>query len=141
MGALFPPPPAPMRSNIFQLLYNTYLHNAEAIGYFGMAAVVFLLLLWKPKRWLALWLLGFVLLLVRFQYLKHIVGPLYDQTAGVLFEGVAVSGSQRRTYFIFNVLAPFGMYAIGWGSIIVGALDRSVILHLRKKTGRSSSAE
>lgn len=130
-----------MRSNIFQLFYNTYLHNAEAIGYFGMAVCVFLLLLWKPRRWLALWLLGFVVLLVRFQYLKHIVGPLYDQTAGVLFEGVAVSGYQRRTYFIFNVLAPFAMYVVGWGSLIIGALDRDFLIHFKKKTAKSSRAE
>ena len=105
-----------MKRNFAELLYTTWLHNDFAIACAVGVALALFLLLKKPSRRGVLLLVGFSVLFLRFQYLKHIVEPLLDQTTGVLLREEAVGGSPKL-FVVLNVLVPFGMYLVGWGSV------------------------
>jgi hypothetical protein len=109
-----------LQNNIFDLIYWTFLHNSDAIALFLSVMFALGLLFWRPQRVLVLWLIGFTLLLARFEYLKHVVDPLTNQTLEVL---IRTEGHYRARQvidvFFYDVL-PLGMYLIGWGSIWLG---------------------
>src|SRR3989344_3646401 len=109
-----------LKTGIFQLLYFTFMHNADAIAYLIGIGFVFALLMWKPRRILVLFLIGFILLELRFQYLKHIVDPLYDQTVGAMLQGGTFFRTRRLLDLFMNDLIPLGLYFGGWGSLMLG---------------------
>lgn len=111
-----------LKTGIFQLLYFTFLHNADAIAYLVGIIFVFVLLLKNPRRILVLYLLGFILLEIRFQYLKHIVDPLYDQTVGAMLQGGTFFRTRRILDLFLNDLVPMGLYVGGWGCLFAGIL-------------------
>jgi len=115
-----------LKRGIFQLIYFTFLHNAEAIAYFFGIIFVFGLLMWKPRRVLMLFLLAFVCLEIRFQYLKHIVDPLYDQTVGAMLQGGTFFRTRRLLDLFMNDIVPLGLYIVGWGSLFAGIFFSSV---------------
>jgi len=105
-----------MKQNLVELLYTTWIHNDFAIACAFGALVSLLLLFRRPSRFGILLLVGFAVLFLRFQYLKHIVEPLLDQTTGVLLRDEN-AGRGRSVFVLLNVLVPFGMYILGWGSL------------------------
>lgn len=109
-----------LKAGLFQLLYFTFLHNADAIAYLIGILFIFVLLLKKPSRVLVLFLLGFILLELRFQYLKHIVDPLYDQTVGAMVQTSSFLKTRRLFDIVLNDLIPIGLYLAGWGSLFAG---------------------
>ena len=110
-----------MKRNFAELLYTTFLHNDFAIACAVGIVLALFLLLKKPSRRGVLLLVGFGVLLLRFQYLKHIVEPLLDQTTGVLLREEAAGGS-RKLFVLLNILVPFGMYLAGWGSLFLALI-------------------
>lgn len=109
-----------LKTGIFQFLYFTFLHNADAVAYLVGIIFVFGLLMWKPRRILVLFLLGFILLELRFQYLKHIVDPLYDQTVGAMLQEGTFFRTRRLLDLLMNDLIPLALYFGGWGSLLTG---------------------
>lgn len=121
-----------MKRNFAELLYTTWIHNDFAIACVVGAALALVLLLKKPSRRGVLLLVGFSVLFLRFQYLKHIVEPLLDQTTGVLLREEAAGGS-RKLFVMLNVLVPFGMYLVGWGSVFLALFADVLRLPRAKK--------
>ena len=109
-----------LKAGIFQFLYFTFLHNADAVAYAVGVLFAFLLLLKQPRRRFVLFLLGFLMLELRFQYLKHIVDPLYDQTVGAMLQGGTFFRTRRLLDIAMNDLAPMALYFGGWGSLFLG---------------------
>ncbi|MEO8582078.1 MAG: hypothetical protein ABI425_05920 [Patescibacteria group bacterium] len=111
-----------LKAGFFQLFYFTFLHNADAIAYLVGILFIFALLIKKPSRVLILFLLGFILLELRFQYLKHIVDPLYDQTVGAMIQTSSFLKTRKFFDILLNDLVPMGLYVGGWGSMMAGML-------------------
>jgi hypothetical protein len=109
-----------LKTGLFQLLYFTFLHNADAIAYMIGIIFIFVLLLKKPSRVLVLFLLGFIVLEIRFQYLKHIVDPLYDQTVGAMLQEGTFFRTRRLIDLLLNDLVPLGLFFVGWGCVFAG---------------------
>ena len=113
-----------LQRGLLDLVYFTWLHNAEAIAYFVGILLTLGLLFLKPKRTTLLFFWGFLVLLVQFQYVKHIVEPLEAQTMQtVLQRGASGLRFQRLTSFGFQKVIPFGLYFVGWGSIFLSILS------------------
>ncbi|MBQ6437975.1 hypothetical protein IJJ12_01165 [bacterium] len=105
---------------IFQLIYFTYLHNQLVIGFLLTAGVALYALIKKPTRERVFWFVGFLVLMLHFEYQKHIVADLADQTIATLF---LEEGHYRFRWltqvFIYHAI-PLVMWLVGWGSVILG---------------------
>ncbi len=126
-----------LKAGFFQLFYFTFLHNADAIAYLIGIIFIFVLLLKKPSRVLVLFLIGFIALELRFQYLKHIVDPLYDQTVGTLIQTNSFYRSRRFIDILLNDITPMLLYLGGWGSLLSGVFLSS--FSLKKQSPKKPS--
>ena len=109
-----------MERGFFYLFYFTFLHNSEVIAYVLVAAISLVMLLKKPSRRYTFFLIGFLVLAFLFEYDKHIVKDLADQTVDTLF---LEEGNYRLQWFTKNIfyhIAPFILWIVGWGSVILG---------------------
>jgi hypothetical protein len=118
MTLLFMPISPQLQQGLVNLVYFTWLHNAEAIAYFVGCALTLYLQLKKPNRIYLLFFIGFLLLLLQFQYVKHIVVPLQEQTLhAVLQQGAQGLRFSKITSLFLNKVIPIGLYLTGWGTI------------------------
>lgn len=75
---------ADLKQNVFYMLLFLISHNAFAIFCVAGIIVGIILSIYKPSRTHVVLLLGFIVLLFAFEYIKHIVGPLREQTINSL---------------------------------------------------------
>ncbi|MFA5136358.1 MAG: hypothetical protein WC489_03100 [Patescibacteria group bacterium] len=120
--------PPDLKQNIFYTLYFTIIHNGVAILYFiGILISAFLSLL-KPSRKHVLLLLGFSLLLLGFEYNKHILEGLREQTINALIT-IQEHNKVRRLINIFYLKAlPLFLPVTGWVFIVA-----AIYLHVKGK--------
>ncbi len=118
------------QQNIIYTLYFILLHNFEAILYSFGIFVMTLWILYKPSRAKFLVFFGFVILLFAFEYKKHIVEGLTEQTVNSLI-------TERRSYRIeryvevtLSKLVPLALPLLGWSLVVGGIMTR--ILKLEK---------
>lgn len=123
-----------LKQNIFYTVYFTVTHNLPVFIY-GFGILVFAILaIVKPRRSFILLLLGCIILLFGFEYEKHILEGLREQTINALIT-VKEYGFVRRVVNIVLVkLLPLGLPVAGWGLIIFG-------IYLYKKEGRYTKAK
>lgn len=107
--------------NLLNTIYLTFAHNEYAIAFFIGALLSVISLIYKPSRSKVLLLIAFTTLLIGFEYEKHIMEPLMDQTLNSL--GVNEGGSRSGSLLakIFKILLPFGFFTVGWG-LLFGVL-------------------
>jgi hypothetical protein len=102
--------------NIFSTIYSTFDHNNLVIAYVAAAFLAALLVFRRPNRFHLLLLFGFSLLAFNYEYEKHLIAPLRDQTLKALAPNPAVHiKTQYYTEIFLSVLVPIGLYSIGWG--------------------------
>ena len=78
---------------------------------------------------MVLFLMAFVLLLLRFEFLKHIVDPLEAQTVGVVVTSNGDFQKTRRGFdLLFNDVIPVGLYVAGYASLFLAI----IIEHFKK---------
>lgn len=111
-----------VQQGMIQLIYSTFLHNSQAIAFFIGIIVSLLLLLKKPERIYVLFLIGFTVLFIRFEYLKHIADPLQQQTVGVVVTDQGYQRTRRLIDIFINDLVPLAMYLIGWASLFLAMI-------------------
>jgi len=109
-----------LKQNIFYTVYFSITHNVPVFLY-GTGIIIFsLLAIRKPKRSLILLLLGCITLLFAFEYQKHILDGLKEQTMNALIT-VQEHNKVRRIVNIVLVKAiPILLPLGGWILIIVG---------------------
>jgi hypothetical protein len=113
---------ADLKVGLLSTLYATWLHNSLAIALVVMVLACAGLLVLKPKRRFVFFLLGFLLLLLEFEYRKHFGKALEEQT----INSVILQGDHLRTRSLmedfFQKLIPFGLWLGGWGLVFLGIL-------------------
>lgn len=124
-----------LQKGLFDLMYFTWLHNSEALAYFAGCILTLFLQFKKPSRTYLLLFIGFLLLLLQFQYLKHIVEPLEQQTLQtVLQQGSQGLRFSRITSIVLNKIIPIGLYLGGWGSIFWAIIKKNSNIEIRNNT-------
>lgn len=112
-----------MKESLFQLVYFTFLHNAEVIAYVLMAVMALIMLIRKPARRYVFLFVGFLLVAFLFEYQKHIVGNLAEQTVNTLYQtGGGTYRTQRLTNLFMYHAVPLALWLGGWGMIALGIL-------------------
>ncbi len=121
------------QQNVIYTVYFIFLHNFEAILYSIGIIVTTLLAIYKPTRGRILIMWGFVILLFAFEYEKHILEPLKEQTLNSL---ITQRESIRIEYYVTKILTkavPLLLPLFGWFLIVTGIFfDR--ILQIIKKS-------
>lgn len=112
--------PVDLKLGLASTIYATWLHNNLAIALlFGIGLVVLKLIL-KPRRKFVFLLIGFVLLLLQFEYQKHFAKALEEQTINsVILQGEHLRAKSFMEDF-FQKLIPFGLWVVGWGMVFLG---------------------
>ncbi|MFZ2206349.1 MAG: hypothetical protein WA061_06860 [Microgenomates group bacterium] len=116
-----------LQQNVFYAVYFTVTHNLPVFIYGAGICISALMAIIKPKRSYVLFLLGFIILLFAFEYQKHILDGLKEQTINALITVQEHNLVRRVVNIILIKLLPLGMPLIGWSFIILG-----VYLHKRK---------
>jgi hypothetical protein len=117
-----------LTDGLIDTVFLTFIHNQDAIGYFLGIIISIGLLFYRPSRTNLLLLIGFIFLLFGFEYNKHIIAPLEDQTiSSIGAEGDSAVFLKR----IFQKLLPLGFFVIGWGSVLLSFILQSI--KLKKK--------
>ena len=106
------------QQNILYTIFFLFLHNGIAIFFaFGIAVSVIWALI-RPSRSAVFSIVGFSLLLLGFEYNKHIVEPLIQQTQGSL---ITERQSYRLAWLVEKVLGkvmPVLLYGVGLCSLL-----------------------
>ena len=127
--------PPDLKQNIVYTVYFTVTHNLPVFFYGAGIALFALLAILKPRRSYVFFLLGFIILLFSFEYEKHILEGLKEQTINALIT-IQEHNMVRRIINIVLVKAlPLLLPFTGW-SMIFGGLylfNRERKLHGKSK--------
>lgn len=117
-----------LKQNIFYTVYFTVSHNFAAFIYLTGIVVSLVFALIKPTRKSIFLLLGFIILLFSFEYNKHILEGLREQTLNALIT-IQEHNKVRRVINIITLKAlPVLLPLTGWGLVGLAAF-----LHFRNK--------
>jgi hypothetical protein len=109
-----------LQQGLVNLIYFTWLHNSEALAYFVGCLIALYLQFKKPNRKNLFLFVGFLTLLVQFEYVKHMIEPLLDQALqAVLEQGAAATRFQKLLDFFLQKFIPLALYLFGWGSLFI----------------------
>lgn len=111
-----------LKVGLLSTIYSTWLHNNLAIGLVLGILFAAALLIFRPKRKYVFFFLGFLFLLLQFEYQKHFGKALEEQTVN----SIILQGQHLRTKSLledfFQKLIPFGLWLGGWGMVFLGIL-------------------
>jgi hypothetical protein len=111
---------ADLKVGLLSTIYATWLHNNLAIALFLGIVLAVVNLVIKPRRKFVFLLIGFILLLLQFEYQKHFAAALEQQTVNsIILQGEHVRAKSFLEDF-FQKLIPFGMWIAGWGMVFLG---------------------
>lgn len=123
-----------LQQGLFNLIYFTWLHNSQAIAYFFGIILTLYLQFKNPNRKTLLFFVGFLFLFINFEYQKHFVDPILEQTLQtVLEQGATGQRFQQIINFLLQKFVPLSLYLIGWGSIFWAIFTSSQTPDKRKK--------
>jgi len=122
-----------LKTSLLNTAFLTFSHNQYAIAFFFGILLAILILLKKPSRYATLLLIGFATLLLGFEYDKHIIEPLQNQT----LESLSLDASEASTSLFlvrtFQKLLPIGFFIIGWGSLFLAMLSKTFNFDLKSR--------
>ncbi len=122
------------QQNILYALFFLVLHNYEAIAYALGLAIATVIGLRKPSRGRILLMVGFALLLLSFEYSKHIQDPLLEQTKQSLITERYSSRLERVITLTIDRVAPYTLTVGGVTGICIGGfLELHTLIRKKRK--------
>lgn len=115
-----------LKQSIFNTAFLTFAHNQYAIAFFLGTLIALGLLVYKPSRFATFLLVGFLTLLIGFEYDKHIIQGLQKQTLESLSLGNEDAGFKSVLVGAFQKLLPLGFFTIGWGSVFLAIITKGI---------------
>ena len=120
-----------LKQNIIVTAYLLFSHNYIALAYLTGLLVGIFLSIYKPSRYSTFILFGFAILLFSYEYDKHIVVALREQTVRSLITITPHFRIQRLVNLLISDILPIIFYVAGWG-IILGAILYAAIKNNKK---------
>ena len=112
-------------------LYLTFSHNQLVIAYVAGVVISAFMAFKKPSRFYLMLLLGFAILAFNFEYDKHIIDGLREQTLNAIVTDPGKHfRAQRFISLVITELVPVGLYILGWGTIFVAIVSREINIKL-----------
>jgi len=125
------------QQNILYALFFLVLHNFVAIAYASGLAIATIIALLKPSRGRILLMVGFSLLLLSFEYSKHIQDPLLEQTKQSLITERYSSRLERVITVAIERGAPYTLTVGGVTGICIGGFLELHTLIRKKRRSKS----
>lgn len=113
---------AELLQNIRITIELTFLHNYLAIFYFIGLILSVVWSLYRPSRAATMAMVGFGLLLFSFEYSKHILEPLKEQTTNSLITMQEHNKVRRILDLSMVRLMPTGLLISGFSSLIISGV-------------------
>jgi hypothetical protein len=107
--------------NSYYTIYFLLLHNFFAIIYFSGLILSTALSLYKPSRMATFLMIGFACLLFAFEYDKHIVEGLKEQTINSLITETPRYKLAQAISVMISKILPLLLKFLGWGSLAAAA--------------------
>jgi hypothetical protein len=114
-----------LSANIITTLYLLFSHNYIVFAYLTGLIISVFLSLYRPSRYATLLLLGFALLTFSYEYDKHIVDGLRDQTLTSLITAKPHYTVQRWINIAIGEILPVFFYTFGWFLIFLALIKKS----------------
>lgn len=111
-----------LSGNIIQTIYLLFSHNYIVFAYFLGLLVSLFINIKNPSRYATFLLLGFALLVFSFEYDKHIVSGLRDQTMLSLITEKPHYTAERWINLVTSNVLPIFFYISGWCFLFLAIL-------------------
>lgn len=122
-----------LSQGIIRTLYLTFSHNELVIAYVVGLAISALMAFKRPSRFYLLLLLGFAILAFNFEYDKHIIDALREQTlTSIVTDPGKHFKAQRLINLFITELMPVIFYIAGWGCIFMAIISQGLKKDLKK---------
>lgn len=115
-----------LQQNIIITFYLLFSHNYEAFAYFVGIVIGIVLAFYRPSRFALLILLGFVILLFSFEYDKHIIVGLREQTLKSLITTTPHFKVARVVNLLLSDIMPILLYVAGWGMVFLAIISAAL---------------
>ncbi len=122
-----------LKQNLLYTIFFTVTHNLPALVYSAGILFAAILSVLKPTRKSVLLLIGFIILLFGYEYEKHILDGLREQTLNALITIQEHNKVRRIVNLVLVKALPVVLPVTGW--LLVGA---SLYGYLRLKINRPS---
>lgn len=125
---------ADLQQNIIVTLYLLFSHNYIALAYFVGMIIGIILSIVKPSRFTTFIFLGFAILLFSYEYDKHIIEGLRQQTIQSL---ITINPHQRLRRIIdltLTEILPIVLYVGGWALLFFSIIAAGMSLGRKKDT-------
>lgn len=122
-----------LKQNIITTIYLLFSHNHIAIAYLTGMIICIGLSIYKPSRFTILLFLGFLILLFAFEYDKHIINGLREQTTTSLITIQQHNRVRKIINLIISQLLPLFLYILGWGLIYIAIITAAIKLGKKNK--------
>ena len=122
-----------IKQNMLNTIYLLFTHNHIAIAYFSGMIISIILSLYRPSRFTTLLFLGFLILLFSFEYDKHIIDGLRQQTLTSLITVQPHFKLTKIINLLISELLPILFYLIGWSLIFIAIVSASFKLGKKNK--------
>lgn len=109
------------QQNILYTVYFLLIHNYQPVLYSLGILLSLGLALYKPTRAGIIMMWGFIILLFAFEYSKHILEPLKEQTTNSLITVRQSFRIERIIHIILARLIPLGLPLLGWLMVVAGS--------------------
>jgi len=110
-----------LKQNVLLTIYLTFTDNFFAILYATGIVISAFLAIRKPTRSFIFLLLGFIILLFGFEYQKHILEGLKEQTINALITVQEHNKVRRLVNIVLVKATPILLPFFGWIFVIIGA--------------------
>lgn len=121
------------QQNLIYMIYFMVKHNAEAMLYALGIAIFTAHALYKPTRGKILAMWGCAILLFAFEYEKHILEPLRQQTIGSLVTMRESFRIEHTVNYVLMRVVPRGLPVLGWTLVGVGLIFDRIWPKIKKR--------
>ena len=109
-----------LKQNIVLTIYSTIYDNFSVVVYVAGILISAFLAIRKPSRAFIFLLLGFILLLFGFEYQKHILEGLKEQTINALITIQEHNKVRRLVNIVLVKAVPILLPLVGWIFVVTG---------------------
>lgn len=122
-----------LKQNAIVALYLLFIHNYVVFAYVGGTVISIIIALIRPSRFIICMALGFAVLAFAFEYDKHLIVPLREQTLKSLITITPHYKLEKLINLGLSNILPMFLYICGWSLIYIAIIIGNLHMTQKKK--------